>query len=319
MTVSVIVPTFNAAASLRTCIESILAQTYAPLEVLVVNDGSDDETEEIAAALVAEDLRVRVFNQMNSGVSVARNNGLATARGEFVLFVDSDDWLEPSCLAELVHVASKNDADMVGFSYFVDSEIQTQASSYRTGGSISPSNAVASVLRTQNRFAWTWLYRRSTVGQVQFRPDIRWGEDTLFVCDVLTRCEHVSFIDMPLYHYVQSSGSATRSGLNPAKVTGVLATRELLRLLKRAFPEHLVDGHAYRIMVLCELVVDLRAAGRLRSRLGVQTRGLLVLSGLRVAVGAPIRLLRSAVAAMVAAMAPAAYIKIRSRSLVEGE
>lgn len=93
--ISVIIPVYNAARYLRRCLDSLVGQTYRELEIICVNDGSTDESESILTEYAGCDSRVKVIHQENSGVSVARNNGLAAARGEFVTFADADDWVEP--------------------------------------------------------------------------------------------------------------------------------------------------------------------------------------------------------------------------------
>ena len=101
---SVIVPVYNAEAYLRKCISSILQQTYSDLEVILVNDGSIDSSGKIAQEIADEDDRVKVINQINQGVSSARNTGLRIAAGRYVGFVDADDWIEPTMYETLINL-----------------------------------------------------------------------------------------------------------------------------------------------------------------------------------------------------------------------
>ena len=100
MLISVIIPVFNAEKYLPTCIESILAQTMPDFELLLINDGSTDNSKAVCDRYAAQDRRIRVFDCPNRGVSAARNLGLDEARGEFVVFVDSDDWVVPEHLQQ---------------------------------------------------------------------------------------------------------------------------------------------------------------------------------------------------------------------------
>ena len=111
--ISVIVPVYNTEKYLDRCIQSVLAQTYTNWELLLIDDGSTDSSGTICDQYAAEDNRIRVFHKENGGVSSARNLGLDNAKGEWITFVDSDDWVEPSMLKELLAIALDNDADYV--------------------------------------------------------------------------------------------------------------------------------------------------------------------------------------------------------------
>mgnify|MGYP000744740180 CR=1 FL=1 len=122
--VSIIVACYNVEAYITTCLESLLGQTYTALEVLVVNDGSTDATLSCITTIASRDARVRVFNQTNQGVSASRNFGITMATGDFVLFVDGDDWLSLDTLAVLQPYFYTY--DLVCFSYYKEfASIQT--------------------------------------------------------------------------------------------------------------------------------------------------------------------------------------------------
>ena len=112
-TVSIIVPIFNTAPYVRRCLDSLLAQTYTDVEVLAVDDGSTDESPDICRVMADGDARLRYFRIEHGGVSAARNKGLSVMRGEYVCFVDSDDWLEPDALETLVKTMENSSADVV--------------------------------------------------------------------------------------------------------------------------------------------------------------------------------------------------------------
>ena len=114
---SVIVPVYNAEAYLRKCISSILQQTYSDLEVILVNDGSIDSSGKIAQEIADEDDRVKVINQINQGVSSARNTGLRIAAGRYVGFVDADDWIEPTMYETLINGIIDCQADLACCGY----------------------------------------------------------------------------------------------------------------------------------------------------------------------------------------------------------
>ena len=120
--VSVIVPVYNTAPWLRKCLDSIINQTYRNLEIICVNDGSTDDSASILDEYAAKDARIKVIHQANAGVSVARNKGLDIAVGEYVSFVDSDDWLEPETYERALNRMS-DDVDMVWYGTAVEGDI----------------------------------------------------------------------------------------------------------------------------------------------------------------------------------------------------
>ena len=139
-TISVIVPVYRAEAFLRKCTDSILQQTYTDLELLLIEDGSPDESGALCDAIAAEDDRVRVFHKENGGVSSARNLGLEHATGTYIAFVDSDDWLEPNALELLLRALETGRADAAGCGHYnVTADGQrTPESPALPGGSYGP-------------------------------------------------------------------------------------------------------------------------------------------------------------------------------------
>ena len=111
--ISIIVPVYNTEKYLDQCIQSVLVQTYTNWELLLINDGSTDLSGTICDQYATKDRRIRVFHKENGGVSSARNVGLDNARGKWIMFIDADDWVEPSMLKELRTVALDNNADYV--------------------------------------------------------------------------------------------------------------------------------------------------------------------------------------------------------------
>lgn len=117
--ISVVVPVYNVEKYISRCVDSVLKQTYTNWELILINDGSSDKSGTICDEYASNDSRIRVIHQKNSGPSVARNNGVACANGEYIAFLDSDDWLYPEMYQKLINAAKEYDADMVkcGFDY----------------------------------------------------------------------------------------------------------------------------------------------------------------------------------------------------------
>lgn len=122
--VSVIIPVYNVDPYLRECLESVVNQTLLDIEIICVNDGSTDNSPAILEEYRAKDSRITVFTQENRGLSAARNRGMDLARGEYIYFIDSDDYVEPETLERTVHIAEADDLDAVVFRFkqFAESE-----------------------------------------------------------------------------------------------------------------------------------------------------------------------------------------------------
>lgn len=256
--VSVIVPVYNTEGHLAACVDSILAQTQGDIEVLLIDDGSTDGSGDICRDFASQDARVQVVVQENAGVSSARNTGLELARGEFVHFVDSDDWLEPTLYEDVLTEMRKADADMAIFEYFVDMHDRSvrhaeKASAY---GLLNPTAALEVTIASQNSFVFTRLFTRSRIGGATYRTDLHWGEETLFVCEVTEQGSRIVHLPGAYYHYRQSAGSATRSGFGPRRLSGLETARALLTMTTSRHPELVPHALAFKGGILTQLITE---------------------------------------------------------------
>lgn len=200
MLVSVIVPVYKAERWLHRCVDSILAQTMDDFELLLIDDGSPDRSGEICDEYAAKDSRVRVFHKENGGVSSARNLGLDSARGEWISFVDADDWVE---VDYLVGLTENLDADIIvggmrdtkGNVYLLESQLYLNS---EIGGFIEQYNGECFV-----RASWGKLIHKKIIENYNLRFDlnVRCGEDTLFNKQVLLYSDSVRVIDKFMYVY----------------------------------------------------------------------------------------------------------------------
>lgn len=237
--ISVIVPVYNVEQYLAKCVDSILEQTYMNIELLLINDGSTDGSPAICDEYARLDKRIKVFHKKNEGVSSARNTGLDLAKGDFISFVDSDDWIEKQSYEELMKCTIKNNADAVLFEYFIDYEngVTKQPSHKSCEGVFDAARAVELSISPVNRFAVTKFYSKNIIGNTRFDSTIHFGEDTLFACNVLSNASRVYYLAKPFYHYYQSAISATRSDFNSKVFSGVTAYKQVYDLCVRKFPE----------------------------------------------------------------------------------
>ena len=210
---SVIVPVYNVAPYLAQCLDSILSQSYTELEVLLVDDGSTDESGALCDAYAQRDKRIRLIRQANAGLSAARNVAMEQMRGEFFFFVDSDDWLAPEALAQpMALLVAHPLIDVLELGY---TEVNCRTGEERVvlaqGEELTGEEALGklALLSGVTGMAWGKIFRTATMGQLRF-PVGRPYEDTPFVFEALMRAHHYRYMSWLTYNYrVGRAGSIT--------------------------------------------------------------------------------------------------------------
>ena len=247
--VSIILPVYNAQSHLARCVGSICAQTYRNIEIIILNDGSKDQSLPVCEEFRQKDPRILLVDKANSGVSDTRNLGLKLASGKYVEFVDSDDYLDPDFTERLVAAAEENEADFVIAPYKM--VIPAGASKpEQVLDKIQDELGVMSVARLpevreygflpagvydKDTFAlrlmdkpasyfysvlWNKLYRRDilTGNDIQFVSEMRWAEDLVFNLRYIQYAERFVAIDKPGYYYVQNPQSICHTQINAATI-----------------------------------------------------------------------------------------------------
>ncbi|MCL2399553.1 MAG: glycosyltransferase [Defluviitaleaceae bacterium] len=217
--ISVIVPVYNVAEYLSRCINSILDQSYQMLEIILVNDGSTDESGTICNNFSEEDNRIKVIHQENAGVSAARNAGLDVAQGEWIGFVDPDDWIEPD-IFEKLHQAAMQNVKQVAICGYIK-HCANGWTDNRTCPEIAMVvphiNVLEYVLDEEHfgGFIWNKLFAGSLINnennKIRFRNEFHVCQDLVFVIEALLNSSDVAYISEPLYHYCLREGSTTES------------------------------------------------------------------------------------------------------------
>ena len=216
-TVSVIVPVYKAQQTLARCVDSILRQTCRDLELLLVDDGSPDGSPELCDALAASDPRVKTIHKPNGGPGSARNRGIAESTGEWIAFVDADDWIDENCLESMLTAALLRGADAVFANYNdVDGDRRAPRTFYREERVLQAQEVLKGLLR---RFdipsaMWGKLFRAEAVRSVRVDERLRIGEDLLFLLELFHRgdCRTVVTIPGHPYFYDQTGASLMRCG-----------------------------------------------------------------------------------------------------------
>lgn len=213
--ISVIIPIYNTAEYLPRCLDSVLQNTYRSLEIICVNDGSTDDSAVILEWYAAADSRIIAVNQENAGVSAARNTGLDMATGDFIAFVDSDDWVHPQYFEVLMNVQKESKADVVVCDYLTTSGEAGACCDVNTENTyiVYPSPYKAVQIGPVRRLIWGRIYSRNSVGAHTFRCDLSWGEDTDFNERVFCSSAElkIAHVHEKLYFYYHRGDSLTHT------------------------------------------------------------------------------------------------------------
>ena len=209
--ISVIVPVYRAEKYIERCITSIVNQTYEELEILLIDDGSPDKCPQICEEWAKKDGRIEVIHKENEGVSSARNIGISKASGDYIVFVDSDDFLDSEFLYKMIKCLKKNNSDMAICNFYPNREIKLEEKLTR--------NDVYNYLLDKKRFrgyTWNKLYKASIIknNKIRFENNIYICEDLLFNCEYINYCLSASYVNERLYYYNDDSVSALNSKLN---------------------------------------------------------------------------------------------------------
>lgn len=218
--VSIILPVYNAEKQLKRSVDSILRQSYRNIELILVNDGSVDNSEQVCRAYADQDDRVRLITQENGGPSKARNTGLQNARGQYLQFVDADDYIEANAVELLAgEMEAGNDLAICGFIAESDHKPTRTHRPDKKQGMMKKDflNNFGELFQGfYINYLWNKMYRldKISANQILFNIEMRWGEDLVFNLDYLKHCSKISVMDHALYHYVDNDGSLTTS-FNP--------------------------------------------------------------------------------------------------------
>ena len=210
--ISVIVPIYNVEKYLKKCIDSILSSTYKNLEIILVDDGSTDSCPKICDEYKKIDTRIKVIHKTNGGLSDARNKGLDIATGDFISFIDSDDYIDSNLYDHVLKEFKKDSKiDIVAFGRYIEFESKTIISVPNDDNAVSGKQALINLASFKgfDMAVWDKIYKREIIGDLRF-PFAKKNEDYFITYKLLDRAEKVKFIKAPFYHYVQRPNSISR-------------------------------------------------------------------------------------------------------------
>lgn len=228
--ISVIVPVYNCERFIEQCVKSILYQSYQNIEVILIDDGAIDNSGEICDKLHEVDHRVVVIHNTNHGVSYSRNCGIKMAKGKYIAFIDSDDWIEQNTLEELYSTILSAGVDACFSSLYYKDLDKICRSTYLNKGVYSQEEIIK--LHSKGSFissSCMALYSTDIVKKCCFEEEVLVLEDWLLNMVFLCSCNKISLIDSPMYHYRTNGDSVSQTKLDARKLTSFKITGKLMR------------------------------------------------------------------------------------------
>lgn len=242
---SVIVPIYNVEQYLEQCIQSIVNQTYTELEIILVDDGSPDNCPLMCDLWAEKDKRIKVVHKINGGLSDARNAGMEFATGEYVAFLDSDDWIDESYYEILITEMLRNHCDIASGSYKIISsrasdEVLNIDSQVKIIGSYEAMEKLIddSVI---NHVVWNKIYKRNLIKDIPFEKG-KYHEDVFWSYQVIGKAEKIVVVDYKGYYYYQRPDSIMGTGFSLKRLDVVEAKINRLKYLEENYPDLYVKG-----------------------------------------------------------------------------
>lgn len=217
--VSILMPCYNVEPFLAKCLDSVVAQTYRNLQIVMIDDGSSDNTFTVMREYAAKDPRIEIYTQKNQGVAYTRNQLLDKIKGEYILFVDSDDWIEPDMVEFLYRQLSENNADISSCGMVVNDTIPAKSYSQKI---LSREDAIKTFLfhNEMNGSLCNKLFKNNLLYGERFNPAISYGEDALFCWHLMQHADKMVLTDRQLYHYRMNDRSISHQTFGAKKLTG---------------------------------------------------------------------------------------------------
>ena len=236
--VTILSPCYNVEEYLPQCIDSILRQTYHNLQVVLIDDGSQDNTWNVMQEYAAKDSHIEIYHQENQGVATTRNNLLDRAKGDYVLFIDSDDWIESNMVDFLVNKAFEHNADVAMCGMVID---DAPVRPEYTESVLTQEECIKAFLfhNELRGSLWNKLIKTNLFHNVKFHCEISYGEDALFCWHIFQKAKTVVMTNRQLYHYRMNNSSISHQVFGRKKLTGHLAWTFITEETAKWWPQYL--------------------------------------------------------------------------------
>lgn len=317
--ISIIVPVYKVEEYLPKCIDSILAQTFADFELILVDDGSPDNCGKICDEYADKDNRIVVIHKENGGVSSARNAGLDIAKGKYIGFIDSDDYIDPDMYETLYNNLVNNNADISICGIFVCyKNVIKNYYSNPISGVFSGIDAFKLALSGKGcAFApYNKLYKKEILDTIRF-PALKIGEDLFIIGDIMLKAKKVIICtDLPKYYYVQRQDSAMQERGSPSIFHAIEACQYNIELIRSSCPQVLPYG-LYRLWRTYKDILDRLSAAstedRVKYKSNIEEIKKSMRSHLREILTSPVSGYKTKCANLLIIISPYLYMKIMKR------
>ena len=256
--ISVIVPVYNCEKYIHRCVDSVLSQTYADFELILIDDGSKDNSGKICDDYSKKDSRIKVVHQKNQGVSAARNNGVEISKGEYITFIDSDDWIDKSFLQVLYDACIENDAEISVCGYVMADDIGTENDINNEVKVMESRDSIShyAELNLQRKSAhfrspWAKLIKRESMKDVHFPTDRSYAEDGACVYLWLSKAHRVVDVSSELYFYFQNTEGVCQKPISKHIEGNFLTEMEWISYFKKNNYPDLYRGFCERYLTDC--------------------------------------------------------------------
>ena len=249
--VTVIIPVYNVEMYLPLCINSILNQTYQNLEIILIDDGSTDDSPGICDTYALKDNRIKVIHQQNQGAAVARNTGLENATGEYIVFVDSDDFINEKMIEKLYIALKQTDSDLsiCNFKYTSENGKEIDLKETDIKNEVLYTEEIIDKLFQNNNCGyiviWNKMYKKDLWKQIRYPVGVIY-EDEAVIHHIFSKCKKVATISDELYYYRQVSGSIMHSERNEKNLDKYLALADRLMFFKNTVNKENIRKLAYQ-------------------------------------------------------------------------
>lgn len=236
--ISVLIPAYNAAKTIHRCLDSVLGQTIKDLEIIIVNDGSKDDTLQILQSYALKDKRIIVIDQPNSGVAAARNAVLRRAQGEFILYIDADDWIEPVMLERLLYLSEGADIVMCSSDH-AEKPDDVLCADKQELESWNHERQLYEFMQHKRLTGMLWnkLVRRSITDGCTFNVKTGYGEDAEFLWQVLKNSQNMILTNEILYHHTMEKSSISHLSFSDKKYSAIPMWEQINKEVEQSYPE----------------------------------------------------------------------------------
>lgn len=252
--VSIIIPVYNSEKTLKKCIESVINQTYKNIEILIINDGSKDKSLNIMNEYKNKDKRIIVINQRNNGISGARNTGIINATGDYITFIDSDDYIKPSLVKDTINIFKEYECDVVRNNYelsYENGKTELRNEMYEENKIINISEKKEKMIQNillgkVQSYSWLLTIKRKIIDEnnLTFNEDVFLMEDLLFFIRLIFAIQNIYFVKEPKYYYYQSNKNSLTRDTNKyiKNINNILIMK---KHLEEILNEHIQENNKY--------------------------------------------------------------------------